>query len=103
MPLGFPQLLLVLPHPCAVVVIRQIWDAEGAGASNIGPMALGSVGWVMPGVKKVNGKFYGYRFHTEKGGLFLPDKRYSIHVPQLQEVRRRKTMHMASVPSYKRG
>lgn len=53
----------------------------------IGPMALGSVGWVMPGVKADSEIFYSYRYWTEKGGLYLPDKRYAISVPHLQEVR----------------
>lgn len=48
-------------------------------------MALGSVGWVMPGVKSSE-RFYSYRYSTDKGGLFLPDKRYGIPVPVLQEV-----------------
>lgn len=48
-------------------------------------MALGSVGWIMPGVKTTE-KYYSYRYHTDKGGLFLPDKRYGIPVPHLQEV-----------------
>ena len=51
-------------------------------------MALGSVGWIMPGVKPSNGNFYSYRYHTDRGGLFLPDKRYGIPVPHLQEASR---------------
>ncbi len=62
----------------------KIYEAEGADGS-IAPMALGSVGWIMPGVKATE-QFYSYRYHTDKGGLYLPDKRYGIPVPHLQEV-----------------
>lgn len=41
----------------------------------------------MPGVEAHSGKFYSYRDTANKGGLFLPDKRYGIPVPTLQEVR----------------
>ncbi|CAM9278991.1 unnamed protein product, partial [Ectocarpus sp. 13 AM-2016] len=64
--------------------IAGIYEAEGADGT-IGPMGLGSVGWIMPGVKTTE-KYYSYRYHTDKGGLFLPDKRYGIPVPHLQEV-----------------
>ncbi|CAM9159797.1 unnamed protein product [Scytosiphon promiscuus] len=64
--------------------IAGIPEAEGADGS-LAPMALGSVGWIMPGVKATE-HFYSYRYHTDKGGLYLPDKRYGIPVPHLQEV-----------------
>ncbi|CAM9488328.1 unnamed protein product [Pylaiella littoralis] len=64
--------------------VAGISEAEGADGS-IAPMALGSVGWVMPGVKATEA-FYSYRYPTDKGGLYLPDKRYGIPVPHLQEV-----------------
>lgn len=64
--------------------LSKIPEAEGADGS-IAPMALGSVGWIMPGAKQ-NEMFYSYRYQTDKGGLYLPDKRYGIPVPHLQEV-----------------
>lgn len=63
------------------------WKGGVDGDGSVGPMALGSVGWIMPGVKPYNGMFYGYRYRTDRGGLYLPDKRYGIPVPHLQEVR----------------
>lgn len=75
-------------------LMKKIPGAQEAAAAKetgtnrtLDPMALGSVGWVMPGVKSYNDHFYGYRYWTDRGGLYLPDKRYGISVPHLQEVR----------------
>lgn len=83
---------------CSESIIDYCWNGKIPGAvtegeqgidgdKSIGPMALGSVGWVMPGPKPSSGQFYSYRYRTDKGGLYLPDKRYGIFVPHLQEVK----------------
>ncbi|CAM9596619.1 unnamed protein product, partial [Discosporangium mesarthrocarpum] len=66
--------------------VAGIARAGERGAAQVGPMALGAIGWVMPGVSETSGKFYSYRDRSSKGGLYLPDKRYSLPVPYLQEV-----------------
>lgn len=75
------------------IFIKQIpeatgWKGGADGDGSIGPMALGSVGWVMPGSDPSDGWFYGYRDPSGNGGLYLPDKRYGIGVPHLQEVKK---------------
>ena len=74
-------------HPVSRLSCAQIPEAEGADGS-IEPMALGSVGWIMPRVQEKDGKFYSYRDRSDGGGLFLPDKRYGIPVSYLQEVKK---------------
>ncbi|CAM9171539.1 unnamed protein product [Chrysoparadoxa australica] len=48
--------------------------------------ALGSIGWIMPGLQQEGGRFPSYRDKSKDGGLYIPDRRYNIPVSSLQEV-----------------